>query len=337
LNTVIGIAIAIVCFMLMVISHEAGHFFAGKAMGMQINEFSCGMGPLIWSKTKGETQYSLRAIPIGGYCAFESEDEKTDNPRAFANQPWWSRIIVLLCGPFTNIVIGILIFTLLFTSLGFSTTTIDRVIDDYPAQQAGLQAGDVIVSVNGENVDSWTAAQTQIANTSGDKLDITVQRGNDVIDFYGVPTYVNNYGYKAIGIYSRASHDIRKAFKIGLEETALVAVSIKDFIVSLFQGTAKADDVTGIVGIVAVMGESYQYGIENLIYLIALITANLGYMNLLPIPALDGGRILIVIIDKLSGGRLSDKAQAIINGVGMVLLLALMVFMIFKDTINLFK
>ena len=337
MKTFIGVVIAIICFMLMIISHEAGHFFAGKAMGMQINEFSCGMGPLIWSKKKGETQYSLRAIPLGGYCAFEAEDEKSDNPRAFVNQTWWSKILVLLCGPFTNIVIGILILTLLFVSLGFSTTTIDRVVDGCPAQQAGIQAGDVIISINGVNVDSWTAAQTEIANTKDDKLDISVERGNDVIDFYQVDTYINDYGNKAIGIYSRASHDVGKAFKAGLKETALIGISIRDFFVSLFSGKASADDVTGIVGIVAVMGESYKAGIENFIYLIALITANLGYMNLLPIPALDGGRILIILIDKISGGRLSGKAESIINGIGMALLLALMVFMLFKDTIALFK
>lgn len=322
--------------MLLIVSHEAGHFFAGKAMGMQINEFSCGMGPLLWSKTKGETQYSLRAIPLGGYCAFEAEDEKSDNPRAFANQPWWSRILVLLSGPFTNIIIGILIFTLLFSYLGFSTTTIDRLVEASPAEAAGIKAGDVIVNVNGTDIESWSQAVSEIANTKGDTVEITVKRGGEEKRF-SCGSYINDYGNKAIGIYSRASHSFGKAFKVGLSETAMIAVSIRDFIVSLFQGQASADDVTGVVGIVAFMGEAYKTGITNVIYLIALITANLGYMNLLPIPALDGGRILIILIDKLSGGRLSDKAQAVINGIGMVLLLALMVFLMFKDTIALFR
>ena len=336
MTTLIGVVIAVICFMLLIISHEAGHFFAGKAMGMQINEFSCGMGPLLWSKTKGETQYSIRAVPLGGYCAFEAEDEKSENPRAFTNQPWWSRILVLLSGPFTNIVIGILIFTLLFAYIGFSTTTIDRTIEGCPAEQAGIQAGDVILSVNGTDVDNWTEAQTEIAATSGDNATIEVRRGND-IKLINCGTYTNEYGNKAIGIYSRVSHNLKQAFKTGLSETALVAVSIRDFLVSVFQGKASADDVTGVVGIVAVMGEAYQYGFINVIYLIAMITANLGYMNLLPIPALDGGRILIILIDKLSGGRLSAKAQAVINGIGMALLLMLMVFLMFKDTISLIR
>ena len=336
MNTVIGILIAIVCFMLMIISHEAGHFFAGKAMDMQINEFSCGMGPLLWSKKKGETQYSLRAIPIGGYCAFEAEDEESENPRAFANQPWWSKIIVLLCGPFTNIVTGILIFTLLFSSIGFTTTTIDGLVPDSPAAKAGIMPGDEVIQINGKDVEDWNSVISEIAGSEEDIVIVGIKRGQDIRSL-SMGTYENEYGNKAIGIYSRVSHDLRKAFKTGLSETALIAVSIRDFVVSLFRGQASADDVTGIVGIVAIIGESYQYGIENVIYLIALITANLGYMNLLPIPALDGGRILIVLIDKLSGGRLSGKAQQIINAVGMVLLMALMIFMIFKDTFALFR
>lgn len=336
MSTVIGIVISLICFLILVGSHEFGHFAAGKILNMQINEFSIGMGPKLWSRKKGETEYALRAIPIGGFCAFEGEEEESDNPRAFVNQPWWAKIVVMLAGPFVNIVLAILIFTGVFCYLGYPSTTLASVPEGFPAAKAGIMAEDKILEVNGVPIKSFVDAQQSIAGAPSDKIDIKIQRGKDVLDFT-CDTYINDYGNKSIGIVSKLAHPIKESFNDGVKETGIVFVAIADFIKGLFNGTSSASDVSGVVGIVSVMTESYQYGFVNVIYIFALITANLGYMNLLPFPALDGGRVLMTLLVKLSGDRIPRKAVLIINSIGMALLMILMVLLIFKDSIALLR
>lgn len=322
--------------MILVASHEFGHFAAGKILNMQINEFSIGMGPKIWSSKKGETQYSFRAIPIGGYCAFEGEDDASENPRSFSRQPWWAKIIVLLSGPFVNIILAILIFTAVFCYIGYPSTTLGSVTPGCPAEKAGLLAEDVILEIDQKEINSFSDAQKLISESKDDIIDLKVKRGDEVLSF-SCGTYINEYGNKSIGIVSKLSHPIRPAFDDGVKETGVVFVSIVDFLRGLFNGTSSASDVSGVVGIVSVMTDSYQYGFINVIYIFALITANLGYMNLLPFPALDGGKILMTLLIKISGGRISQKAESIVNAIGMALLMILMVLLIFKDSIALLR
>ncbi len=303
---------------------------------MQINEFSIGMGPKIWSRKKGETEYALRAIPIGGFCAFEGEEEESENPRSFVNQPWWAKIVVMLAGPFVNIILAILVFTGVFCYIGYPSTTLASVPEGYPASEAGIMAEDKIIEVDGAVIGSFAEAQQSIAGSNGDTVDIKVQRGKEVLDF-SCGTYINDYGNKSIGIVSKLAHPLKESFNDGVKETGIVFAAIVDFIKGLFNGTSSTADVSGVVGIVSVMSESYQYGFINVIYIFALITANLGYMNLLPFPALDGGRVLMTLLVKLSGDRIPRKLVLIINSAGMAILIILMILLIFKDSIALLR
>ncbi len=331
---VIGIIASLLSFLILIMSHEFGHYSVAKFLGIKVNEFSVGMGPKLWQKKGKETLYSVRAIPIGGYCMLEGEEDASDDPRAFSAQPWWSKILVLVAGSFNNIVLGILMFTLIFCYIGTPSTTLAAVDETGPAYEAGIRAGDRIVKIDEETIKNFAHAQNLIGNSKDGELDIVVIRDGENKSFT-VKTVTNENGAKIIGINARVEHSFIACLKQGILETGRIAVEIIGFFRNLFRGNASLGDVTGVIGVVAIASESIRYGFINFIYLMAMFTANLGYMNLLPIPALDGGRILMVILRAISGGRISDRAEQIVNAVGMILLLLLMAILIFKDAIGL--
>lgn len=333
---ILGIIVAIVCFLILIIGHEFGHFGVAKLLGIRVNEFSVGMGPLLYQKEKGETKYSIRSIPLGGYCALEGEDGSSDDPRAFSKQPAWAKILVLVAGAFMNVVLGLLVFTIIFTKSGVATPTVSSVKEDSPAYVSGIREGDVIVAVDDEYYTDFTSIQSVIAFSSSDTLKITVERDDKEISFNCTP-YINEYGNRAIGIVATVSHSVSDAFKAGIKESAIVLLSVRDFFAGLFNGNTSVKDVSGVVGIVSLAGQAAEFGLINVFYLMALISVNLGYMNLIPFPALDGGRILMTIIRAIFKGKISDEAEGIVNAVGMVLLILLMIVILFKDTIGLFK
>ncbi|MBR5731275.1 MAG: site-2 protease family protein, partial [Firmicutes bacterium] len=251
---VIGIVFTLICFCLLILGHEFGHFSVGKLLGFKINEFAVGMGPKLWSKQKGETVYSLRAVPIGGFCAFEGEEDGSVDPRAFNRQKAWKKILVLIAGSFNNIVIGIIIFTVIFTVMGSYSPVLEEVFEGKPAAQAGIQAGDRIVAVNGKEYEVWTDITAAISAADEDVLDIGVIRNGERLDFK-VDTYVTEQGTKAIGIKCSVEHSLGKAVKSAFGECGTMVRSLRDFFVRLFRGQASSDDVGSIIQIVAVSGE----------------------------------------------------------------------------------
>lgn len=343
--SVIGVLIAIVFFCVLIIGHEFGHFIAAKRLGVKVLEFSMGMGPLIWHKQKGETQYSLRAIPIGGFCKLEGEDgddDKTDE-RSFANQPAWSKILILIMGSVMNVIMGIIILTIIFTSLGSSTSSVGTVNPGSPADIAGIFPDDRIVSIDGQQVKSWTDVTADISAYDGDgPIRIIVERKADngekvqlPIDL--VPEYSEENQRYLIGITTKVVHSVPASIKEALAACGSMVVSMKDFLVSLFRGRASSEDVVGVVGIMAVVSDQAKnYGLINVIYLMGIISLNLAIVNMLPFPALDGGRILLVLLRRITNDKIGDKAEAIVNAIGFVLLMGLMIFLIFKDTFSLF-
>ena len=343
---IVGIVLALISFLLLVLGHEFGHFSVGKLLGFKINEFSVGMGPQLWGKKKGETEYSFRAVPIGGYCAFEGEDgteedenglKKEPDPRSFNLQPAWKKILVLVAGSFNNIVIGLIIFIIIFTITGSLSPKISGVVEDKPAAQAGMQAGDRILSVNGVEYSEWADITQAIATAESDEIVFTVDRNGEKLSFT-VHTYINEEGRKVVGILAGTDHSLGKAVKSAFSECTSMIRGLRDFFVRLFRGQASSDDVGSIVQIIAISGEyAENYGLVTVIYIIALVSVNLGFMNMLPIPGLDGGRILFVIIRWITRGKLSERVENIINNVFMFALIALMVVLMFKDVIHLFK
>ena len=350
--TAFYIILAILLFGVLVLAHEFGHFICAKLSGVRVNEFSLFMGPAIFKKTKGETTYSLRCIPIGGYCAMEGEDGESDDPRAFGNAKLYKRLIILVAGSFMNFVAGFLI-TVLFISLAFSYipgTTLSDFSEGCPYEgENAFQVGDRLYSIDGERV-YINSDITLLLERSGTQVyDIVVVRDgkkvalNDLalkrVDYDGEMKYGFYFSVREKSLGSVVSYSWQQC----RDFARLVRLGLQD----LITGSVGINEMSGPVGIVSVVtqagkeSESVGQGILTVLYFFAFISVNLGVMNLLPIPALDGGRVvcllLTALVEKIIRRRLNPKYEAYLHGAGMILLLLFMAFVTFKDIFKLFR
>ncbi len=318
-----------IMFVVLVAAHEFGHFASAKLLGVKVNEFSIGMGPLIFQRRKGETEYSLRAFPIGGYCRIEGEDGDSYDPRSFTRKPWWAKVIILSSGAMMNILLCLLILAIVFIYGGTYTNYLDEVLPGGPADLAGLKAGDRVVAIDGSDYDDWEEIVAIISGSEGRPMNLTVEREGEKLTYSC--TAVEMEGRWVLGIVCKLTHSPFAAIRESFLTTVDMFRQMRLFFAQLFVGKVSSDDVVGVVGIVSLMSEQSKYGFVSLAYLLAIISLNLGLVNLLPLPALDGGRILFVFIRLIFRGRISDKAEAYVHAAGMILLMALMVFLVIKD------
>ena len=349
------ILFAILLFSLLIFVHELGHFMAAKLSGVQVNEFAIFMGPALVKWRRGETLYSIRCIPIGGYCAMEGEDEGSDNPRAFGNAKWWKRLIILVAGSFMNFVAGLLILLILFIpAKQFISPEIAYVEPGSSlAEGNALQAGDRLLEMDGEKIFVQSDFSLLLAVKGGTHHDLLVERNGQKVMLEDVLMEPREFT-EADGMKS-----VRYGITFGLEEatfgnklkyvwnTALDYVrTVKFSIEMLFSGQAGIQDLSGPVGIVeqmsqtAAASETALDALMNMLNFGALIAVNLAVMNLLPIPALDGGRVvcllLTTVVEAITRKKLNPKYEAYLHGAGMILLLILMAVVAFKDIIFLF-
>ncbi len=356
LITLCSVLFAILIFSIVVFVHELGHFVAAKASGVQVNEFAIFMGPAIFKKQKGETLYSIRSIPIGGYCAMEGEDEDTDNPRSFQKAAWWKRLIILVAGSFMNLLIGFILLLIVFSFRG--NIQIPVVSDVKPGctvvREGGLQAGDELWKIDGYRV--YTGADAQLLlSFENPTHDIVVKRGGEKIvfddyemekhDFFDEETgeWEHRYGFG----YTFAPKGIGTLLAYTWDNSCSVVQSVFLSLKMLFTGQAGLQDMAGPVKITQMMSETAMASdtlgraILSMLYFGGFIAINLCVMNLLPIPALDGGRCLGLLlttgIEKITKKKLDPKYEGYIHGVGMVLLLGLMAVILFNDVIGIFK
>lgn len=348
------ILIAILIFGILIFVHELGHFLSAKALDVQVNEFSVCMGPAIWKKQKGETLYALRCIPIGGYCAMEGEDEESENPRAFTSKAWWRRLIILLAGSFMNFVAGLLVLVVLYSgAAAFSTPRISGFFEGCPLQSAGrLQEGDELYKIDGRRVYIYSDVGMLLGRNHTGVYDLVVKRDGKQVelnDFAMQPqlyTIDGEQTYK-YGLYFAAEEKtlgslLKVSWNTGLDFARLVWMGLED----LISGLVSVDEMSGPVGIVSVIvetgksSETVAAGLANIAYLAAFIAINLAVMNLLPLPALDGGRIFLLLVNTvvyaLTKKKIPSKFEGFIHAAGMVILLAFMAFVTFKDIWKLF-
>ena len=352
----VAVIFAVLLFSVLIFVHELGHFMTAKLFGVQVNEFSMFMGPAIAKWKKGETLYTIRCIPFGGYCAMEGEDDDTDNPRSFQKAAWWKRIIILAAGSFMNLLIGILIVAVvLFTQPRYTTTEIVPVEQwSTLAQENGLKAGDTILSFNGEDIVIYEDFKLATMLLPDGEYEMKVLRDGSEITLPNVPMTlqpvddgnggtVMSYGI-SLGVADTTAGSVpERILPTAWNYVDSVIISLK----MLVNGQAKVQDMTGAVGLVHIMAESAEraetvsYAVINLLGLGGFIAINLAVMNLLPIPALDGGRIvgllLTVSIEKIIRKKLDPKYEGYVHGVGMILLLLLMAVITFKDIFMIFK
>lgn len=325
---------AVIIFCLLIFVHEFGHFITAKLCGVKVNEFAIGMGPAFFKKQKGETLYSLRVFPIGGFCAMEGEDEDSEDERAFNNQPAWQRAIVLAAGAIMNLLTAILLMIIIAFYMGQATTTIETVQDGSPAYEAGIMAGDEVIEINGTEIVEWSDLQTVVGEKGDEQITFTVLRDGAEKDIAVTPEYDKEAGRSLVGVTPVMARNPVKAVGAGVEDTWEMTVMMYDLIGQLFTGDVSTKELSGPVGIVYVVNDSAKMGLIYVVYLAALLSLNLAVINLLPFPALDGGRLLFLLIRKITGKRVTDEMEGKIHFIGIMLLLALMVYVTWNDIIR---
>lgn len=347
------IVLAILAFGILIFVHELGHFLAAKACGVKVTEFSMGMGPQLLHKQKGETVYSLRAFPVGGFCAMEGEEEVSDDPRAFNNQSVVHRLLILAAGAAMNFLLGLVLVVALYAGAdGFNSPVIAGFADGCP-YEGTLQAGDEIRRVNGERIFfTGNFSQYAAADEDGD-LDLVIVRDGKRIrldNYHMVPvdyevngTTVKKYGINFVIDTPTVGHVLKYSFYNCLDFVRMVYEGLAQ----LISGQAAMSDMTGVVGMVDIINETGQSaqtvseGIANVVFLVAFIAVNLAVMNLLPLPALDGGHILTLLIswgwEKITGKKPNPRIEEYIHYIGLLLLLALMVVLMFNDIVRIFR
>ena len=355
MTALLYIIIGVVLFGLLIAVHEAGHFLTAKLLDVQVNEFSIGMGPGLFSKQKGETLYSLRLFPVGGYCAMEGEDGENNNPRSFAAKALWKKLVILVAGSAANFIAGFLLVVFLFTWAGsYTAPVIQGFLDGFPyAGEEGLMPGDRILSIDGKKIWVYQDISSHLKTAGEGPKDILVERNGQEILLADFPLDPQEYDYKGqrVTMYGLTFQREEASFPGVLAHSwntcIYFAKAVWTSLGMLVTGQVGLQDMSGPVGIVTVIEEtgsqsdSVKTGIQNVCYLIALIAVNLAIMNMLPIPALDGGRIFLLVVTELiwitTHRRLDPKYEAWLNAVGFMLLLALMVFVTFSDVLKLFQ
>jgi regulator of sigma E protease len=334
------IVYAIIIFLVLVFVHELGHFITARAVGIRVKEFALGMGPKILKKQKGETLYSLRVVPIGGFCSMEGEDEDSDDPKAFNNKPAPARALVLVAGSLMNILFAILLIIISIFVQGTPGTTVDVMVADSPAAIAGLEAGDRIVEADGRRIESWNdltaavAAYGEQVQTDAQPMTLKVETPNGAEKTIETALYEDENGDYKIGITPTREHPPSYAFKsikYGFIATWNMTKMMYGVLGQLVTGKTGMDQLTGPVGIVKAVSDTADYGILYVIELAALISLNLGIVNMLPFPALDGGRIVFLIVRLFTGKRISDSFEGKFHLVGFALLIALMIYITVID------
>lgn len=329
---------AIFVFLLVILVHEFGHFAVAKMVGIEVNEFSIGMGPKLLQRKKGETEYTVRLLPIGGYVKMEGEDEDSDNPRSFNSASVFSRIAVLLAGAIMNFILALIVFTIVSYGIGEPSTTVDEVTVASPAEASGIIEGDTIVGIDGEKIESWDQVIEIIGNSQeGKELNIEIDRDGKTIRKEITP--ITEDGRKIIGIYPRSIKSPGSAIRGGFEKTGMFLMLMFDFIGMVFRGEVGIESLSGPVGIIREVGVAANMGIYNLLYLLGFISVNLGFFNLLPLPALDGSRITFLLVELVRGKPISLEKEGFVHFVGFILLISLMLFVTYRDILstNLFK
>ncbi len=334
---------AILFFGVIIALHEFGHFITAKLFGMRVNEYSIGMGPAIFKRKKGETQYSLRALPVGGFVSLEGEDEVSDDPRAFGNQKAWKRFIVIAAGATLNIILGLLLIAVMIGIDGKTDTTVVAGVSETMTQsENGVREGDRVIKINGSRVYAARDLYYQLYRSESDRFDITVRRGGERLELTDVKvTYSAEEGFCDFVVGERKASFLRvlpDAVTQTVSMTKLVGLSLLDMV----RGKYGLKDLSGPVGTIGIVAETTGDAVKqadygSVIFILAFITVNIGVVNLLPLPALDGGRLFFILIEIIARRPVPKKFEAVVHAAGLVLLLALMALITFNDVFNMIR
>lgn len=339
-----GIVFAILIFSIIVIFHEFGHFILARQHGITVNEFSIGMGPKLAGFKKGETLYCWRLLPFGGACVMMGEDEAVEEEGSFNSKSVWARMSVILAGPIFNFILAFVFAIFLISQTGYRDGEIASVEEGSPAMEAGLKPGDVITKIDDTKVRIFSDITLHLYLNSGQEYEITYTRDGET-NTVKVTPYLDESGSYRIGVGSekKSANFLQLIQYSGYEVGYNIRMVVKS-LGMIFQGKVTTDDISGPVGMVSMIDDAYDqtinYGIMSTILtmtsLVIILSANLGVMNLLPVPALDGGRMLFLIYEAIRGKPIDREKEGLVNFIGFALLMVLMVFVLFNDIRRLF-
>ena len=339
-NNVWPYLVAILLFLILIIIHEFGHFIAAKLMGVRVNEFAVGFGPKLFSVKGKETNYAFNLIPFGGYCAMEGEDQNSTDERAFCNKKPWRRFIIVVMGATFNLILGLIIVAVILAPTKvFTSTTVATFEENAISQSTGLMVDDEILKVEGRRIYTFYDLGYAFTNIPDGKIDITVLRDGKEKELKDVTFKTEEESgisyltldFKVYGIKKTASTVIEQTFKTAVSYCAVIWRSLID----LIGGKYGLSAVSGPVGVTVAIADAARQNLRNLLPLMALITINLGLFNLLPIPALDGGRLLFILIEMIMRKPVPQKWESLVHAVGFVILIGVMLLIAAKDIFTL--
>jgi len=343
----LNIIIAIIIFSVIILFHELGHFLLAKKNGIRVNEFCLGLGPSVIGFTKGETRYAIRLLPFGGACMMEGEDGDSADDRAFQNKSVWARISVVAAGPIFNFIMAFIFSMIIIGSMGYDKPVLSGVMNNYPAQKAGMQAGDVVKKIDNKTIHFSREINMFLYFHPGKEITVTYERNKKENTVSIKPEYNKENKAYMVGLYQNT----QRVKTNPIETVQYGAYYVKywidvtfDSLKMLVTGKVGIQDMSGPVGIVKNIGDTYQQSksggafiiLINMLNISVLLSANLGVMNLLPIPALDGGRLVFLIIEAVRRKKVNQEREGMVHLAGMMCLMALMVFIMFHDIQKIF-
>lgn len=343
----------IIIFTVVVVSHEFGHFLIARQNGIKVNEFAIGMGPVIFKKMIRGTRFVIRLLPIGGACMFEGEDGNYENEEdkelpeiakegSFNAAPVWGRIATVLAGPIFNILLAYLLSLFLCWFCGSDIPVLRDITEGYPAEAAGMQAGDRIIKMGNQKIHLWREISVLSYISDGSPVEVTYERDGQQYETLITPAYSESdsrfyYGFMGSGEHTDCNN--LSVFKYSWYEVRYWLISTIQSLEYMIQGRASAEDIAGPVGVATVIEDTVEQTVDKgafivileMVNIAVLLSVNLGVLNLLPLPALDGGRLVFLLIEAVRGKRVPPEKEGLVHMVGFVLLMLLMVFVLYND------
>jgi len=341
LTVIFYAVIMILVFGVLIFIHEFGHFFTARRCGVAIKEFAVGMGPTLfsWKSKKYETKYALRLLPIGGFVSMVGEDEESDDKNAFCNKSVFKRMLIVVAGAVMNLLLGFILMMTLVMLQGPIGSTVVAEFNENAVSNSQLQVGDKIVKVDGVNVHSGNEVLYEIMNQGHEPIDVVVKRNGEKIKLENVKFNTIKEQGATFGVMDFKVKQESRSFPNLIKQTFFRSVStvkmVYDSLIGLVSGRFGMDAVSGPIGVAEAVGDAAKSSYMNFIYIVAILTINLGVVNLLPFPALDGGRFVLLIIEGIRKKPLNRNVEGYINFVGIIILFAFMIFVSFKDVIKL--